>query len=715
MVAIEDQELWDLVIVIDVETEDEDEAKKEVDCLLGLLRHEGLQITRRELLDESEGACGRVLCLCTATQAELEQEAEIMAISKSLKIPPEVAKHFQKTETYGRVTAPFTRARRGDFHESPFVDDDDCMVATGHGSEHDRSGLTYFSPCERQALLEHIIESKIREAVHHKMVSQATHVQFFPLHDDDGDGNRDVTWLRENWVTLFRKERWMSLLRFWGNPSKGLEEPLGVLREYFGDQITMYFAFLSFYTKWLSFPAVVGLAFQIWLWIDRGFDLVDAVAAGGGIMNSSKYNESGGLANTTILDRIEIVTSLQSGSDWGLVVYCIFICVWSALFIKYWERRQSALAYYWFTSELSLEAKIRREFYIALDNIDNAPPNFHRITAEEAASMASGNVDGFTDLQKEPTDLTVSNVRKINKKTGQLEEKFPRALRITIYAASVSSITILLCCVGIIFVYFYLINVISAFVDCETGQLAGSIVHSLLIIITSTVYRSLAIKLNDWENHRTDVKYENALIFKVFVFEFVNNFLAMFWIAFLAPYFCGDMVNLEANLAQVAPENSCKAQAMGYSEVTCGEEARKQLLGQLQTKIGTLIITRMIVSNLIEVGGPALKSWMAQRGQSKGKTFEEDSEAAGTSVNGHSFGHAEEGCGEVRVWVHGSGFGFRGTNKGKEDEEEGTGDNGQKAAEKEDGGGTETVGGDEDRQETTQKVPRIPTTPHHSR
>lgn len=42
-----------------------------------------------------------------------------------------------------------------------------------------------------------------------------------------------------------------------------MEEPIEEVRDYFGDQIAMYFAFLSFYTRWLSYPAIVGLAFQV--------------------------------------------------------------------------------------------------------------------------------------------------------------------------------------------------------------------------------------------------------------------------------------------------------------------------------------------------------------------------------------------------------------------------------------------------------------------
>jgi hypothetical protein len=43
--------------------------------------------------------------------------------------------------------------------------------------------------------------------------------------------------------------------------------------------------------------------------------------------------------------------------------------------IKYWERKQNALAYYWFTSDLALEEKVRREFYLVIDAMDSGSKN----------------------------------------------------------------------------------------------------------------------------------------------------------------------------------------------------------------------------------------------------------------------------------------------------------------------------------------------------
>ena len=42
--------------------------------------------------------------------------------------------------------------------------------------------------------------------------------------------------------------------------------------------------------------------------------------------------------------------------------------------------------------------------------------------------------------------------------------------------------------------------------------------------------------MNQFENHRTDDAYESALILKLMVFRFINNYTALFYIAFVKPF-----------------------------------------------------------------------------------------------------------------------------------------------------------------------------------
>ena len=79
--------------------------------------------------------------------------------------------------------------------------------------------------------------------------------------------------------------------------------------------------------------------------------------------------------------------------------------------------------------------------------------------------------------------------------------------------------------------------------DEETGQISTSItaqvlsyvpsvVYSVLVFVMNQYYLHLAHHLSEWENHRTQEQFERYVVAKLVLFEFVNSFLAMFYIAF---------------------------------------------------------------------------------------------------------------------------------------------------------------------------------------
>ena len=70
----------------------------------------------------------------------------------------------------------------------------------------------------------------------------------------------------------------------------------------------------------------------------------------------------------------------------------------------------------------------------------------------------------------------------------------------------------------------------------EIGGLAIPIIQSILMLIFEVLFRPVAVSLNNYENHRIDSLYEKALVFKVAIFRFVNNFTPLFYIAFVKPW-----------------------------------------------------------------------------------------------------------------------------------------------------------------------------------
>lgn len=51
--------------------------------------------------------------------------------------------------------------------------------------------------------------------------------------------------------------------------------------------------------------------------------------------------------------------------------------------------------------------------------------------------------------------------------------------------------------------------------------------------LITQLYAVISVKLNDWENHKTDTLYENSLIMKKFLFGFVNSYGGLFYVALL--------------------------------------------------------------------------------------------------------------------------------------------------------------------------------------
>ncbi|XP_059485668.1 anoctamin-10 isoform X2 [Neocloeon triangulifer] len=60
-----------------------------------------------------------------------------------------------------------------------------------------------------------------------------------------------------------------------------------------------------------------------------------------------------------------------------------------------------------------------------------------------------------------------------------------------------------------------------------------SIVYTALVFLMNFYYRKLATWLTEWENHRTQSQFDRHRVLKLVVFEFVNNFMALFYIAFV--------------------------------------------------------------------------------------------------------------------------------------------------------------------------------------
>ena len=71
------------------------------------------------------------------------------------------------------------------------------------------------------------------------------------------------------------------------------------------------------------------------------------------------------------------------------------------------------------------------------------------------------------------------------------------------------------------------------FIGIDFTSPIASVLNAVIIVLLNHGYQGVAVKLNDFENHRTDTQYEDFLIVKLFMFQMVNSFAGLSYVAFI--------------------------------------------------------------------------------------------------------------------------------------------------------------------------------------
>uniref|UniRef100_A0A674PRQ2 Anoctamin n=1 Tax=Takifugu rubripes TaxID=31033 RepID=A0A674PRQ2_TAKRU len=172
--------------------------------------------------------------------------------------------------------------------------------------ENIESELCFFTSQERQGIIKYWLDNlraKQGEVLHNihflegqplipELVARGVIHQMFPLHEQ-----RILNQLMTSWVQAVCER-----------------QPLDDICDYFGVKISMYFAWLGFYTNSMLYPAVIG--FLLWI----------------------------------------LAESDQTSQDICCVVFALFNVVWATLFLERWKRREAELAYRWGTLDTPAES-----------------------------------------------------------------------------------------------------------------------------------------------------------------------------------------------------------------------------------------------------------------------------------------------------------------------------------------------------------------------
>lgn len=259
-------------------------------------------------------------------------------------------------------------------------------------------------------------------------------------------------------------------------------QPLWKIRNYFGEKIAFYFAWSGTLVSSLWLPMLFGFAIFI-------YGLVESV---------QRSNSSSTTSNTNNSTLTDLFANIKGSFDNDVTPYfAMFLSVWGTLFLEVWKRKQAELAYQWDVEQFEENEPDRPEFYGTKETVDP-------VTKEK---------DWYYPFTRRAWKILLSSVTML--------------FMVVIVIISVLGV--------IVYRVFATVDYCPNLPDSEclfVSTIVSSVLNAVSILILGKIYDLIAVKLTDWENHRTQTQYNDALIIKLFGFQFVNNYASCFYIAF---------------------------------------------------------------------------------------------------------------------------------------------------------------------------------------
>ncbi|XP_073320185.1 anoctamin-5b isoform X2 [Pagrus major] len=408
-----------------------------------------------------------------------------------------------------------------------------------------------------------------------RLLSNGTYTTAFPLHDCRYWKRARNAECESERYNLYK--HWARFLCFYK------EQPLNLIRKYYGEKIGIYFAWLGFYTEMLFFAAVMGVicfTYGVLSYDDNisSKETCDA-SIGGSIVMCPLCDKKCPFwrLNSTCL------SSWQSHlfDNEGTVFFAIFMGIWVTLFLEFWKRRQARLEYEWDLVDFEEEQQqlqIRPEFEIRCTN------------------------------------------RRLNKITKEMEPYLPVTSKCARFCLSAATVLfwislIVACIIGVI---AYRLAVYAAFASIIkdpmrkiqvvgrfiTPQLATSVTAScinfVIIMILNFFYERVAVWITDMEIPKTHLEYENRLTMKMFLFQFVNYYSSCFYVAF----FKGKFVGFPGHYTYMFGERS----KLRNEECDPGG-----CLIELTTQLVIVMAGKQLWGNIQEALLPLMRNWWSSR------------------------------------------------------------------------------------------------------
>ncbi|KAJ3652368.1 hypothetical protein Zmor_018341 [Zophobas morio] len=398
-----------------------------------------------------------------------------------------------------------------------------------------------------------------------RLLNDNTYLACFPLHEgrwekEQSDGR-----------ILDRRKLYLE----WARPGVWMKrQPLCLVRKYFGDKIALYFCWLGFYTKMLIAPAIVGtLCFLYGLFTIDSPDniptkeICDPMGPGNITLcplcdKACKYQK--------LMDSCKFARLTYLFDNPATVFFAIFMSLWATVFLELWRRKQSVIQWEWDLQGFESDEEPRPEFETSVKTFRTNP-----VTRE-----------------KEPYLPTRSKAFKF----------------VATGSAVFFMLVVVLCAVlGTIIYRLSLVSVIygggGTFLKRHAKivtSVSAALINLLIIMCLTRFYHRLAIYLTNVENPRTQTEYEDSYTFKIFLFEFMNFYSSLIYIAFFKGRFYafpGDTAIRETIFSRVKGDICDPAGC----------------LSELCIQLAIIMVGKQIVNNILELFNPKFYNWWRYR------------------------------------------------------------------------------------------------------
>ncbi|OWK10456.1 hypothetical protein Celaphus_00004981, partial [Cervus elaphus hippelaphus] len=291
----------------------------------------------------------------------------------------------------------------------------------------------------------------------------------FPLHK--GEEHLKKKWAR--WRSMFQRQ------------------PISDIRDYFGEKVALYFAWLGWYTYMLVPAAVVGLVVFL-----SGFSRFEASQISKEICKAHDiYMCPRGDHNRRfqrLSDTCAYAKLTHLFDNEGTVLFAIFMALWATVFLEMWKRERARVVLQW---ELYGWDEDQEEMALGLINCPDYQPRLHQ------HSYLRSTVILLLSLLMICLMIGMAHVLVVYR----------------VLAAALFNLAL----------PFLGEQVTTAVV------VSGALVHYVIILIMTKINKYVALKLCDFEKPRTFSERESKFTIKFFTLQFFAHFSSLIYIAFI--------------------------------------------------------------------------------------------------------------------------------------------------------------------------------------